>query len=161
MNEDITCSQVKARLESGVTFHFIDVREEWEHEEQNIGATLIPLGELPTRLSEIEHLKDEERSAPLRRVYEGLCSLGVDALISIGGDDTLKTANKFKMYQDLLPEDALRRWVRDLSGRGHQGRMVLSAGSVPVDRPGNLPSIFVELTPHATVTTEQMEEAVA
>lgn len=60
MNEDITCSQVKARLESGVTFHFIDVREEWEHEEQNIGATLIPLGELPTRLSEIEHLKDEE-----------------------------------------------------------------------------------------------------
>ncbi|HTN74428.1 MAG TPA: 6-phosphofructokinase, partial [Pirellulaceae bacterium] len=31
------------------------------------------------------------------------CSLGVDALISIGGDDTLKTANKFKMFQDTLP----------------------------------------------------------
>ena len=29
-------------------------------------------------------------------------------LISIGGDDTLKTANKFKMFQDRLPLDAHR-----------------------------------------------------
>ncbi|MCP4508598.1 MAG: 6-phosphofructokinase, partial [Fuerstiella sp.] len=55
-----------------------------------------------------EHLKDAELVAPLRRVYEGLCSLEVDALISIGGDDTLKTANKMKMFQDNLPEDARR-----------------------------------------------------
>ena len=34
---------------------------------------------------------------------KALRSLGVDALISIGGDDTLKTANKFKMFQDNLP----------------------------------------------------------
>jgi ATP-dependent phosphofructokinase / diphosphate-dependent phosphofructokinase len=54
------------------------------------------------------HLDDPERSAPLRRVYDGLCSLGVDALISIGGDDTLKTANKFQLYQDRLPADAHR-----------------------------------------------------
>ena len=53
-----------------------------------------------------EHLTDPERSAPLKRVYEGLCSLGVDALISIGGDDTLKTANKMKLYQDALPAGA-------------------------------------------------------
>ena len=54
------------------------------------------------------HLDDLERSAALRRVYDGLCSLGVDALISIGGDDTLKTANKFQLYQDRLPADAHR-----------------------------------------------------
>jgi 6-phosphofructokinase 1 len=54
------------------------------------------------------HLDDPERSAPLRRVYDGLCSLGVDALISIGGDDTLKTANKFQLYQDRLPAEAHR-----------------------------------------------------
>lgn len=60
MNEDITCSEVKSRLDNGEQFHFIDVREEWEHEENNIGAQLIPLGELPTRLSEIKHLKSEE-----------------------------------------------------------------------------------------------------
>ena len=59
-------------------------------------------------ISSPSHLDDPERSAPLRRVYEGLCSLGVDALISIGGDDTLKTANKFQLFQDRLPADAHR-----------------------------------------------------
>ena len=49
-------------------------------------------------------LDDEEKSDPLRRVFEGLRSLEVDALVSIGGDDTLKTANKLKMFQDRLPE---------------------------------------------------------
>ena len=59
-------------------------------------------------VSSPSHLDDPERSAPLRRVYDGLCSLGVDALISNGGDDTLKTANKFQLYQDRLPADAHR-----------------------------------------------------
>lgn len=53
-----------------------------------------------------EHLTDPERSAPLNRVYNALQSIGVDALISIGGDDTLKTANKMKLYQDTLPAGA-------------------------------------------------------
>ncbi|MFN7813706.1 MAG: 6-phosphofructokinase, partial [Planctomycetia bacterium] len=59
-------------------------------------------------VSALAHLDDPERSQPLRSVYEGLRSLGVEALISIGGDDTLKTANKFKLYQDRLPADAKR-----------------------------------------------------
>ena len=46
-----------------------------------------------------EDLDDPEKTAPLKRTYEGLRSLGVDALISIGGDDTLKTANKLHEYQ--------------------------------------------------------------
>lgn len=50
-----------------------------------------------------EHLKDAERVAPMKRVYSALRSLDVDALISIGGDDTLKTANKMKLFQDALP----------------------------------------------------------
>jgi 6-phosphofructokinase 1 len=59
-------------------------------------------------VSHPSHFDDPERTAPLRRTYEALCSLGVDALISIGGDDTLKTANKMKMFQDRLPADARR-----------------------------------------------------
>lgn len=51
-----------------------------------------------------EHLDDAERTAPLKTVYDALRSLDVDLLVSIGGDDTLKTANKFKMFQDKLPE---------------------------------------------------------
>jgi ATP-dependent phosphofructokinase / diphosphate-dependent phosphofructokinase len=54
------------------------------------------------------HLDDAERVKPLKTVYEALRSIGVDALISIGGDDTLKTANKFKLYQEKLPADAVR-----------------------------------------------------
>ncbi len=59
-------------------------------------------------VSHPSHLDDPERVAPLKATYEALRSLGVEALISIGGDDTLKTANKFKLYQDRLPEDAPR-----------------------------------------------------
>ena len=46
---------------------------------------------------------DDAKTAPLRTVHAALKSLGVDALVSIGGDDTLKTANKFKLYQHHLP----------------------------------------------------------
>ncbi|MEZ4336601.1 MAG: 6-phosphofructokinase [Sandaracinaceae bacterium] len=55
-----------------------------------------------------EDLADPERSAGLRRVYDGLVSLGIEALISIGGDDTLKTANFLYEYQRRLPEGAPR-----------------------------------------------------
>ena len=54
-------------------------------------------------ISSPAHLDDPARVQPLKNVDAGLRSLGVEALISIGGDDTLKTANKFKMFQDRLP----------------------------------------------------------
>ena len=60
------------------------------------------------QVSEPAHLKDPQRSAPLKIVYDALVSLGVDALISIGGDDTLKTANKLKLFQGQLPEGSRR-----------------------------------------------------
>ena len=52
-------------------------------------------------------LEDAEKSAPMQRVVDGLNSIGVNALISIGGDDTLKTANKFKMYQEKAGGDVI------------------------------------------------------
>jgi 6-phosphofructokinase 1 len=60
------------------------------------------------QVSSPAHLDDPDRVRQLRNVYEGLRSLGVEALISIGGDDTLKTANKFKLFQDRLGPDATR-----------------------------------------------------
>ena len=63
----------------------------------------------PGRLiSSPAHFDDPTRVAPLKNVYDGLRSLGVEALISIGGDDTLKTANKFKLYQDRLPAGSVK-----------------------------------------------------
>lgn len=51
-----------------------------------------------------QDLSDPTKTAKLKQVYDGLRSLGVDALISIGGDDTLKTANFFYAFQQYLPE---------------------------------------------------------
>ena len=58
--EDITVSELKERLDRGEKFHFIDVREEWEYEEDNLGAENIPLGELAHQLDQLENLKGEE-----------------------------------------------------------------------------------------------------
>jgi 6-phosphofructokinase 1 len=55
-----------------------------------------------------EHLLDGERTTRLRNVYNALVDLEIDALISIGGDDTLKTANFLYEYQQRLPERARR-----------------------------------------------------
>ncbi|MCA9530335.1 MAG: 6-phosphofructokinase [Myxococcales bacterium] len=51
---------------------------------------------------------DPEKTAPLRRVYGALVDLEIDALISIGGDDTLKTANYLHLFQATLPPGARR-----------------------------------------------------
>lgn len=51
----------------------------------------------------LDDLNDAKKCARLRTVYDALCSLAVDALISIGGDDTLRTANKMQLFQRSLP----------------------------------------------------------
>lgn len=60
MAEDITTRQLKAKLDAKESFIFIDVREEHEYEEFNLGAELIPLGTLPTRLNDFAENKDAE-----------------------------------------------------------------------------------------------------
>jgi rhodanese-related sulfurtransferase len=57
---DITIEELKERMDKGEKLNLIDVREEYEFDEFNIGATLIPLGDLPDRLEEIEAWKDQE-----------------------------------------------------------------------------------------------------
>ena len=55
-----------------------------------------------------EHLTDPERTERLRNVYNAMVDLDIHALISIGGDDTLKTANLLYEYQSRLPAQARR-----------------------------------------------------
>jgi ATP-dependent phosphofructokinase / diphosphate-dependent phosphofructokinase len=55
-----------------------------------------------------EHLSDPARTQRLRNVYNALVDLEIQALISIGGDDTLKTANFLYEYQQRLPAEARR-----------------------------------------------------
>src|SRR5262249_18469587 len=51
---------------------------------------------------------DPDKTQKLRNVHRALTDLEVDALISIGGDDTLKTANYFYEFQKALPASAKR-----------------------------------------------------
>jgi len=53
-------------------------------------------------------LDDHEKTGKLHNVYTALVDLEIDALISIGGDDTLKTANFLYLYQQKLPASAKR-----------------------------------------------------
>ena len=57
---DITTDELKQRMDAGEKLNLFDVRETYEFDEFNIGAILIPLGELPNKLSELAHLKNEE-----------------------------------------------------------------------------------------------------
>lgn len=53
-------------------------------------------------------LRDPEKTEPLKNVYDSLVELGVDALVSIGGDGTLRTANFLYEFQKTLPRGAPR-----------------------------------------------------
>ena len=50
-----------------------------------------------------EDLHNAEKCKKLRTVYDALCSMEIDALVSIGGDDTLRTAYKMTKFQQTLP----------------------------------------------------------
>jgi 6-phosphofructokinase len=71
----------------------------------SIGTSRINPGKGIRSLSD---LRNPEKTVRLNNVYRALVDLGVDALISIGGDGTLKTANFLYEYQKTLPADAPR-----------------------------------------------------
>jgi adenylyltransferase/sulfurtransferase len=67
---EITVSELKKKMENGSDTYVLDVREPHEYEVANIGVPLIPLGELPNRMSELNqndeiavHCKTGGRSA--------------------------------------------------------------------------------------------------
>jgi rhodanese-related sulfurtransferase len=60
MNNDITAKELKEKLNRGDEFLFIDVREPWEYEEFNIGARLVPLGELPGVIDDWDDWQEKE-----------------------------------------------------------------------------------------------------
>lgn len=57
---DITVEELKERISKGENIHLIDVREQWEFDEYNMGGKLIPLGELQGKIDDLEDLKNEE-----------------------------------------------------------------------------------------------------
>lgn len=58
--EDITVSELKERLDKGEQINLVDVREEWEFEEDNLKGKLIPLNTLPQSLDQLSDWKEQE-----------------------------------------------------------------------------------------------------
>ncbi len=59
-NNDITVEELNERIQNGEEIVLLDVREQFEHDMVNIEGILIPLGELPDRVGELEAYKDQE-----------------------------------------------------------------------------------------------------
>jgi sulfur-carrier protein adenylyltransferase/sulfurtransferase len=67
---EITPRELKARLDRGDDLYILDVREPHEYQICNLGGHLIPLGDLPKRVSELDssreiiaHCRTGKRSA--------------------------------------------------------------------------------------------------
>ncbi len=57
----ITSAELKQRIENNNNVILLDVRQPDEHAEKNISnSILIPLGEIPARISELEPYKNQE-----------------------------------------------------------------------------------------------------
>ncbi len=58
---EIDCQSVKAKLDAGEPFCFIDCREAGEYQTVSInGATLLPMSELANRVNELESHRNSE-----------------------------------------------------------------------------------------------------
>ena len=57
---DITCKELKERQNNNELLTIIDVREQYEFDEINMVAILIPLGLLPHKLDDLDKYKNEE-----------------------------------------------------------------------------------------------------
>lgn len=58
--KEISVHELKERLGKGEHLVVLDVREEWEHQEFNIGAINIPLSIIMSKLDELSQYRDEE-----------------------------------------------------------------------------------------------------
>ena len=57
---NINVQELKRKFDAKEDFILIDVRETYEYEEFNLGAQLIPLGEIPEAISDMKDKKDAE-----------------------------------------------------------------------------------------------------
>lgn len=57
---DINVQELKQKFDAGEKFIFIDVREPHEYQDFNLGAELIPLGQFPNAIGDLEKYKGEE-----------------------------------------------------------------------------------------------------
>ncbi|MBK9164980.1 MAG: sulfurtransferase [Acidobacteria bacterium] len=87
MIEEISATNLKARLDAGENIQLIDVRQPEEHAFAKIdGAKLIPLGEILSRMSEL----DTEKEVVIHCKMGGRSARAIEALQQSGYTGALK-----------------------------------------------------------------------
>lgn len=87
MIEEISATELKARLDAGENIQLIDVRQPDEHAFAKInGAKLIPLGKLMDRMAEI----DESKVTVIHCKMGGRSARAIEALRNAGFKGVLK-----------------------------------------------------------------------
>ena len=64
---EITATELKARQDRGDDLFILDVREPHEYQICNLNGKLIPLGELPRRVNELDSSRRDGRALPQRK----------------------------------------------------------------------------------------------
>jgi adenylyltransferase/sulfurtransferase len=54
----LTAKELKRRIDAGEQVYILDVREPWEFKVAQMGGKLIPMNEIPQRLSEIDRERE-------------------------------------------------------------------------------------------------------
>ncbi len=87
--KEITVQELKQMQDNQEDFQLIDVREPYEYDEANLGAELIPLGEIPDQMDKIDrekkvvvHCRSGKRSANAIQYLE---KQGFDNLYNLKG----------------------------------------------------------------------------
>jgi rhodanese-related sulfurtransferase len=83
MPRQIHPATLAKKLDAGEPVYLLDVRQPWEHEYSHLpNSTLIPLGELPERLPEVEV---PEGAAVVVYCHHGVRSLSGAAILEANG----------------------------------------------------------------------------
>ncbi|MFZ1087014.1 MAG: rhodanese-like domain-containing protein [Terracidiphilus sp.] len=81
--------ELKRRIDAGEEAYILDVREPWEFKVAQIGGKLIPMNEIPQRLSEIDHEREIivhcHHGVRSQRVAEFLQKSGFPRVVNLAG----------------------------------------------------------------------------
>ncbi len=100
---EISPAQLKERMDQGTAPLLIDVREDHEHEEFNIGGRLVPLGTLKTAVEQLDIEKEAEIVVYCRS--GGRSGMAQKILQSAGFNSVLNLAGGMLAWQDEFSQD--------------------------------------------------------
>lgn len=101
--KEITVQELKKKMDQGESFHLIDVREPHEYEEANIGAQLIPLGDLPDHIEKLKKWQNEEIIMMCRSGQRS--GRAQQLLLDAGFEDVANLTGGILAWKDLEEEE--------------------------------------------------------